>query len=98
MKPVAGINQLSGDPESIAQPLYAALKNRIDVEPPTDLAGINIGAPEGERRGAGDDEEGLDLCQCIDQFFRESLAKILVLSVSADVVKRQNRNGWRSAS
>ena len=91
---VAGIDQLRGDPQPITHLLYAALENGVDIEPAPDLADIDILALEGEGGSAGDDEEGVDLGQRIDQFFRQALAEVLVAGIGAEIVERQNGNGW----
>jgi hypothetical protein len=42
MKTVARVNQLTGDSESIAHLLYAALQDCIDVEQAADLADVDF--------------------------------------------------------
>ena len=51
-------------------------------------------ALETERRAAADDLEVVDLGKGSDQFFRESIRKILVPGIAAFVQERQHRDGF----
>ncbi len=92
---VAGgdVDELHRDAQPVARLAHAALEQRADAELASDFARIEPRAAKLERGAARRDAQAVDVRERIDQFFRETLAKIVLVAPRTHVGEWQHANG-----
>jgi hypothetical protein len=90
MGPSGGIDELSGDAHSICRFANAPFQQVAHPKLAPDLLRVNGASLVGEARVAGDDEQRLEPGQRRDDVFRNSVGKIILLRIGAQVGEGEN--------
>lgn len=80
---VGDIDELCCDAKPLSRTADASFENCFDIELSSNLANVEIAAPEAECRRARDHAKAAQARQCIDQLFGQSVAEIFLLCVGA---------------
>jgi hypothetical protein len=83
MRFIGYVNELRGDPDTIARPADAAFENRSYVEPFTDGRQALFLAAKRKCRCSSNHPQLLHLRKSVDNFFCQAVAEVLVLFVGA---------------
>src|SRR6516225_10025599 len=75
---VRGVDKLRSDPEPLAGAANASFEDSFDVELTSDLPDVQFAAAEAKRRSAGSHTKAAKSSQCIDQFFSQPVAEIVL--------------------
>src|SRR5262245_38945805 len=90
MVTVARTHELRTDTHTVARLAHAALEHRIHTEHATDLAYVGGLALELKCRGARHNLEPADRAQRVDDFFRDAVAEIVLITLGAQIRERQD--------
>src|SRR5215831_8693464 len=96
MKSIGCHNKLGRDAEAVPRSSHAALENRSHPQLFPDNARVKMFSLERKSRTAGYNMELTNLCQRIDDLFRNTISKEFVLRIGADVNEREDRDGVAS--
>src|SRR5215472_3125905 len=96
MKACDGVVQLSSDAYGVLGAAHTAIEDRGNVEFACDGANIHVLPLEVERRCARRDTKLVDTGEGVQQFLCETVRKILLFLVPADIYERQHSERvWR---
>src|ERR1700756_7024 len=87
------LTRLGSNPQLVAHLPDASFDNEICIETPTHLADIHGLSLELERRRARDHLQSCYVCEQVDDFFADSVAKVLLVWIRTHVHERQYRDG-----
>src|ERR1700751_4658891 len=88
------VNQLPSDANFPRHLAHSPLKDITDAKPAPDFLDIDRSALEGEARIARDHEQRFEPRQRGDDLLNHPIRKIVLLGISAHVLKRQHGDGW----
>jgi hypothetical protein len=91
--PSLGFNQVNRDTELLTELADAALHDVVRAELPTDVSNITTAALEGEGGVARNDEQRAVLGQEGDDVLTDTVRKVILLRVTAHVVKWEHGHG-----
>src|SRR5712675_1455343 len=77
------VDQLTGDPHSLASPAHRAFEDVADTPFTADLLHVNRLSLVRKSRIAGDDKQPADAAQCGDDLLDHTVGEILLLRVAA---------------
>ncbi len=87
------VDELDKNPQPVSGPLNAAFEQGIDMQLATYFAGILVAGLEDQGGSSGRHPQSPDLGQGVYYFLGHTVAKVFLLSLSAQVGQRQN--GYR---
>ena len=93
---VGGVDELHRDAQPVTGPPDAALEHAVDAKRLGDRRRFDRLALEREGRRARGDLQRVDLRQCVQQFFSQTVAEVLVVAIRAHVGEWQDRQGRHS--
>src|SRR5690242_16783697 len=96
MKTIGHVDELGGDPQSVARLADAALEHCAHMQLLTHLAEnvLLILSLEGKGGTASRDAQTFHLCESIEQLFGHAVAEVIVRFVRAQIEERQYGNGF----
>jgi hypothetical protein len=89
---VRGVDELGGDPDSIADLSNAPLHHRGHIQGLTDLADVRRLSLERERRRAGGNPKPRHLTEGVRELLRHAVAEVLLVRVRTHVQEREHRD------
>jgi hypothetical protein len=92
VKTVRGIDELRGDPQSIAALAYAAFQERLHIEQAPHFPAVHSAVLQLERCRTRGDPQAADCAQGIDDLLRGSFAEIVLILLRTHVCERQDRD------
>src|ERR1700743_3085539 len=94
MHPGGRIDELPGNPKTVATTANAAFQDVADAELTSDAANIDSVAPVGEGRVAGDDEKPAATRQRGDDVLGHAVGEIVLFRIAAHIGEGKDCDGW----
>ncbi len=93
MVAIGNVDELGGDPDTLAGPAHASVDDGLGSKLTTDLANVAHLLAQRERGGPRDDPKPLDPCERVDQILGEPVREEPVLVVRPDVLEGKHHHG-----